>query len=596
MKTRLLFLLFFVLSFTQLGTAQFQISSFTPSHGSQAVTLTQDVVFTFNQPLQALETIQLGEMFLVFPMDSVSINEMSVSEDQLSLTLNVTHTENTDFTWVVIDLRNEDNEPLEQAYTFSYTTSEAIGAHSISGFFSEREVDIPMKSTQTKVQSFLNPSIKWYSVNKNANRTYLTKTNIAELNFSHSLVLLTTTEPDIFDEDEEEQNEEKRHFFQTMEEGDGGENEGGGGPPEGVVSVTTGTAEGNFEVPFVRNGSYYMAAYLFEPYFDEDTQMTEIEVYAVGIYDADEDMTPDLITVEDADVEDIEIGVITFSFDFEPVDISAVFDKISEQITELVGTHTVFFVNGEESTITDLEEENEEENVAKNAGSNSNLTEFPAPTGTAYIWSLLTHVPDSNAYYVFVSTPLGMFYFTPDTVNEEGENEAPIPSTIVPITSFPMGSAEAVAIAEANGGADFRAEQPVAFGYPELSFTYTASANFLPEVPLESSGSIWIVNYEFDSYNEETQEYEYSNFDVVVDANTKEVLFSGDLDVSTEEEFNVPSFQLAQNFPNPFNPSTHIAFTLPTTSNVKLSVYSNLGQLVQVLTNQQYARDRKSVV
>ena len=47
------------------------------------------------------------------------------------------------------------------------------------------------------------------------------------------------------------------------------------------------------------------------------------------------------------------------------------------------------------------------------------------------------------------------------------------------------------------------------------------------------------------------------------------------------------SYNLEQNYPNPFNPSTTIKFAVTKESNVNLSIYNVLGELVTTLVNEQ---------
>ncbi len=66
-----------------------------------------------------------------------------------------------------------------------------------------------------------------------------------------------------------------------------------------------------------------------------------------------------------------------------------------------------------------------------------------------------------------------------------------------------------------------------------------------------------------------------------------------------DENSNTPivgNYSLEQNYPNPFNPTTTIRFTLPKTTDVKVSVFNVKGQLVKTLVNGKFDGGSNSVV
>ena len=71
-------------------------------------------------------------------------------------------------------------------------------------------------------------------------------------------------------------------------------------------------------------------------------------------------------------------------------------------------------------------------------------------------------------------------------------------------------------------------------------------------------------------------------------ADTLEVAVQLNSDVAVQTENKIPeSFALLPNYPNPFNPSTHIRFAVPHTTHVNLSVYNINGKKVTELWNGQ---------
>jgi len=58
--------------------------------------------------------------------------------------------------------------------------------------------------------------------------------------------------------------------------------------------------------------------------------------------------------------------------------------------------------------------------------------------------------------------------------------------------------------------------------------------------------------------------------------------------VSVEQETIQPTtFSLEQNFPNPFNPSTKIKYSVPRSSQVQIKVFDVLGNEIETLVNEE---------
>ena len=64
----------------------------------------------------------------------------------------------------------------------------------------------------------------------------------------------------------------------------------------------------------------------------------------------------------------------------------------------------------------------------------------------------------------------------------------------------------------------------------------------------------------------------------------QKLTFSGITAVGSEKwAIVMKTFTLLQNFPNPFNPSTTITFTIPEPGNVEVRIFNITGQLVKTL-------------
>ena len=67
---------------------------------------------------------------------------------------------------------------------------------------------------------------------------------------------------------------------------------------------------------------------------------------------------------------------------------------------------------------------------------------------------------------------------------------------------------------------------------------------------------------------------------------SQQARFEPTVGVSDELSSMPEQYVLAQNYPNPFNPATTIRYGLPASGAVKLTVFNQLGQTIQMLVDQ----------
>ncbi|OQY75377.1 MAG: hypothetical protein B6D44_01700 [Ignavibacteriales bacterium UTCHB2] len=91
------------------------------------------------------------------------------------------------------------------------------------------------------------------------------------------------------------------------------------------------------------------------------------------------------------------------------------------------------------------------------------------------------------------------------------------------------------------------------------------------------------------------KEYTYTDKDIFTGGSKfqyrlKQIDTDGKFEYSdvVEVEIIPAKFELSQNFPNPFNPSTTIRFSLPKETQLKINIYNTLGELVQTLAEGTY--------
>ncbi len=120
--------------------------------------------------------------------------------------------------------------------------------------------------------------------------------------------------------------------------------------------------------------------------------------------------------------------------------------------------------------------------------------------------------------------------------------------------------------------------------------TNTASTDIYGYQPQSVSGNNWIPQWPLP----EAQDMQYSNASLKTGGTDGKPVgdpgwFTGGYTAVQHTPVQLPDkFALYQSYPNPFNPTTNIKFSLAKEGNVSLSVYNVMGQLVKTIVDNSY--------
>jgi len=100
-----------------------------------------------------------------------------------------------------------------------------------------------------------------------------------------------------------------------------------------------------------------------------------------------------------------------------------------------------------------------------------------------------------------------------------------------------------------------------------------------------------ILNYQV--FNKLDEEFE--NRSLIAGSQSYSVIRFGSFEVPQNDMETIESIKLIDNYPNPFNPTTNISFSLPVEQEIELVVYNMKGQIVRTLVHGQFASGENSV-
>ncbi len=402
-----------------------------PADGAFAVD-TDSVVLTFDQKFDpgffVGDSVGAGVSFFLIPNDSVVYNNISLSEDSLSITYYVNLDSNTDFIGIISQAYSKNGSVMEDPYIFQFTTSPTRGEFVVEG---------------TLPQPVLEKAI-------------------SEHPYEDIILALSSNSFDFSSDDCEdtecEEEEDTNIEYATFVDKETGE----------------------YRISGVREGSYYPLAFNFFTGLDEE-ETDEFFIPELYFYDPDDNFVPDSILVNATTAPDDTLsGIDLRVFEIVPISFSEALEIAQPVLDELenspviVGGNTFYgslstFEGGEDQEgdsvffkTSILQNMIEYQRPAEVVSANDHQDEedifeiFSNPSGEQFEWMIFGYDEVKDSAFTIAATPFGAEFL--GYISEE-DAELPDSVSFTDIATLPttyIDSDSAAAIIEANGGSEFR--------------------------------------------------------------------------------------------------------------------------------------------
>lgn len=534
MRSSFLLALLSLLILPHLQAQPLTIVSTDPVEAATDVPLAKVVVFNLSDPLPAFGSV-FATRFTWSPLDSTRLTVFGHDNDENGeLTVvffTLEHTPDTDFSFFVYGLEADNGKTMERPFALNYTTASTIGTNVVSGsaFFRDRVVTA-VSSKRARLRRLVRAVLETHHVRLDELLRQGTTTpgvSAKRSGASASLHAIRQNELDL-----------NRTILLLLDSYDLDER------TWRIHSATPIQADGTFSFDHVREGTYWPVAINWADAFGD-------VVGAYGFYDPDGDFEPDPLTVGAGGMAGVEVGLLPI----EP-STAAPLAAIARQRAATIA---------DDQRLIEIQARDD------------------ASGGLAENWVFVFYSPSRDSLTHVEIDPINIV-LDPEPEDEGGpilptdftRSQTPIPETMI-------DSDAAVAIAEANGGAAYRAQFTDPDGVPiELR-----AGDLEMDVRPDPGEVFWRVTYQ-------PTEAGFDPLILFIDIETGAVLDARP--VATEAAPELPqAFTLHQNHPNPFNPSTEITFDVNRPGPLRLTVFDLLGRRIRTLADGVFTPGRHTV-